>query len=76
MQHFNKSNFDKLIDALLIGTITAIGGSVYDKQMNYVCSTSDLPVMRDKLREHNIVLHRIDAGGNPTWSVKDASTVG
>jgi hypothetical protein len=61
---------EKVLNALKNGQcIRAIGGAVYDSNMNYLCVTSDL---YDIARKYGIV--RADSGGNPTWKLKTNGT--
>lgn len=51
--------------ALQRGDIHAIGGSVYDSDMNYLCITSDLAELR-----WTLPFERVDTGGSPTWRLR------
>lgn len=66
-QHFKNMNardrVKQLRQAFKLGTLRAIGGSVYDARNHYVCCTTDLANVR-----HLISFERIDAGGSPTWT--------
>lgn len=53
---------ERLIAALKLGPIRAIGGSVYDAEYRYLFSTSDLVTLKDA-----VPIRRTDAGGRPTW---------
>lgn len=59
---------EKLIQAFRLGDIYAIGGMIYNAKHEYVFSTSELVDFRN---DSQIQFERIDAGGRPTWRLKN-----
>jgi hypothetical protein len=62
----------QLLEALQKGPIRAIGMVVYDVDMSYLYSTTDLKDAIDELHQKQSTLRvgRIDSGGAPTWDLK------
>lgn len=57
--------------ALEIGPIRAIGGIVYDSQMNVLMNTTNLHAAIQELGQNGISVRRTDSGGSPTWEIAD-----
>ncbi len=61
---------EKLLNALHLGSIRAIGGIVYDRNMDCLMSTTDLcDAIKEIYKECGIKINRIDSGGSPTWDI-------
>ncbi len=71
MLEANMKTSIKIMVALLDNkTITAIGGMVYDSQMEYLCGTTELHELVTELRKNtDYRIARIDSGGKPTWKL-------
>lgn len=63
---------EKLLSALERGPVRAIGGTVYDAQMQMLMSTTDLHAVIRELGRKGISIQRTDAGGSPTWDVMES----
>lgn len=62
---------EKLKAALAHGPIRAIGGIVYDGNMDCLMSTTDLyDAIREIYKEYGIRISRTDSGGSPTWEIE------
>lgn len=63
--------YQALLDTVKRGQIRAIGGDVYDSDMEYFCSASDLHSLIRQARTNGIAIERVDAGGRPTWRLNN-----
>lgn len=57
----------KLINALVLGPVRAIGGMVFDHKMELIFSTTDMHEAVNHLNGIGLNIQRTDAGGMPTW---------
>jgi len=59
----------KLLEALQRGLVRCIGGTVYDSNMNYLMTNTDMYYAVRELGSKGIPVQRIDSGGSPTWDL-------
>lgn len=60
-----------VLDALQrFGPIRNIGSMIYDGNMAYLCSPTELLSVSRELSDHGTPIHRTDAGGTPTWELR------
>jgi hypothetical protein len=61
---------ERLLKAIGRGPIRAIGGIVYDANMDLLMSTTDLcEAIKEVYKETAVNIVRTDSGGSPTWNI-------